>query len=112
MPGGIHPPLDVTLSWPKPNYVDPVLRPNTVVLLACIMGPITVVMTLVRMWVRVFHQRCAGWDDWLMFAALVSRSWRFVMAMLTVLVSDYRFDSYLSSRYCHNSFRNDISNAF
>ena len=62
MPGGIHPPLDVKLSWPKPNYVDPVLRPNTIVLLACIMGPITVVMTLVRMWVRVFHQRCAGWD--------------------------------------------------
>lgn len=97
MPGGIHPPLDVKLSWPKPNYVDPVLRPNSIMLLACIMGPITVVMTLVRMWVRVFHQRCAGWDDWLMFAALVSYSQRLAMAVLTVLDSNHRADSLVSS---------------
>jgi len=97
MPGGIHPPLDVKLSWPKPNYVDPVLRPNTIVLMACIMGPITVVMTLVRMWVRVFHQRCAGWDDWLMFVGLVSRLWCLTMAVLTVIDPNYRVDSTLSS---------------
>jgi hypothetical protein len=97
MPGGIHPPLDVKLSWPKPNYVDPVLRPNTIVLLACIMGPITVVMTLVRMWVRVFHQRCAGWDDWLMLAALVSRSRSLIMAVLIIIDSNYRVDGPLSS---------------
>ncbi|CAN9440399.1 unnamed protein product [Alternaria sp. RS040] len=92
MPGGIHPPLDVKLSWPKPNYVDPVLRPNTIVLLACIMGPITVVMTLVRMWVRVFHQRCAGWDDWLMFAALIPT---IALTVLYPLASRQAFDRHI-----------------
>ncbi|RII11554.1 hypothetical protein CUC08_Gglean005552 [Alternaria sp. MG1] len=92
MPGGIHPPLDVKLSWPKPNYVDPVLRPNTIVLLACIMGPITVVMTLVRMWVRVFHQRCAGWDDWLMFASLIPT---IALTVLYPLASHQAFDRHI-----------------
>ncbi|KAI4646261.1 uncharacterized protein J4E78_009182 [Alternaria triticimaculans] len=70
MPGGINPPIEVKLSWPTPNYVNPTLRPNAVLWIACVLGPITVVMTLVRLWVRIFHQRCPGWDDWLMLAAL------------------------------------------
>ncbi|KAF2133773.1 hypothetical protein P153DRAFT_306312 [Dothidotthia symphoricarpi CBS 119687] len=69
MPGGIHPSLDVILSWPTPNYVDPVRRPNTILLLTCILGPITIGTTLARLWVRIFHQRNPNWDDWLMLAA-------------------------------------------
>ncbi|RAR12421.1 integral membrane protein [Stemphylium lycopersici] len=71
MPGGIHPPLEVKLSWPKPNYENPTLRPDTVLWLSCILGPVTVGLLLVRLWVRIFHQRSPGWDDWLMLAATI-----------------------------------------
>jgi hypothetical protein len=71
MPGGIHPPLEVKLSWPKPNFENPTLRPDTVLWLSCILGPLTVGLLLVRLWVRIFHQRSPGWDDWLMLAATV-----------------------------------------
>ena len=71
MPGGIHPPLEVKLSWPKPNFENPTLRPDTVLWLSCILGPVTVGLLLVRLWVRIFHQRSPGWDDWLMLAATV-----------------------------------------
>ncbi|KAI8931084.1 hypothetical protein NX059_012095 [Plenodomus lindquistii] len=71
MPGGIHPPPEVIHSWPKPNYVNPETRPDTVLILACIMGPITVGMLLARLWVRIMIQKRPGWDDWIMLAATV-----------------------------------------
>jgi hypothetical protein len=74
MPGGLHPPLEVLLSWPAPNFINPQTKPNTITILACILGPVTVGMLLARLWVRIFHQRKPGWDDWLMLAAIVSSS--------------------------------------
>jgi hypothetical protein len=62
------------LSWPRPNFVDPETRPNTMLIAACICGPITVGLLLARLWVRIFHQRNPGWDDWLMLAATVSQN--------------------------------------
>jgi hypothetical protein len=73
MPGGIHPPLEVILAWPKPNYVDPERRSNSMLIVSCVLGPITVALLLARLWVRIFHQRNPGWDDWLMLAATVSK---------------------------------------
>jgi len=74
MAGGIHPSIEVQASWPKSNYVNPETRPDTILILAYIFGPLTMLMLLVRLWVRIFHQRCPGWDDWLMLAATVSHS--------------------------------------
>ncbi|KAF2832732.1 hypothetical protein CC86DRAFT_401479 [Ophiobolus disseminans] len=71
MPGGIHPTLEVFLSWPPPNLVDPETRPNTMTILACVLGPITLALFLARFWVRTLHQRNAGWDDWIMLAAMI-----------------------------------------
>ena len=71
MPGGIKPPLEVILSWPKPNYTNPETRPKTVLITACIFGPFTLLLILIRLWIRLRVQRNAGWDDWLMLAALV-----------------------------------------
>ncbi|KAF2020201.1 hypothetical protein BU24DRAFT_477348 [Aaosphaeria arxii CBS 175.79] len=71
MPGGIHPPLAVILSWPTPNYVNPTTRPKTVLITACIFGPLTTLLLLARLWVRMRIQRNVGWDDWLMLAAIV-----------------------------------------
>ncbi|CBY01463.1 hypothetical protein LEMA_P002500.1 [Plenodomus lingam JN3] len=74
MPGGIHPPIEVVLAWPEPNYINPAVRPNTVTILACILGPTTVAMVLARLWVRIIIQRHPGWDDWIVLAATVSQS--------------------------------------
>jgi hypothetical protein len=71
MPGGIHAPLEVILTWPTPNYVNPTTRPNTIFVLACVCGPTTIVLLLGRLWVRSFHQRNPGWDDWLILAGTV-----------------------------------------
>ncbi|OSS43934.1 hypothetical protein B5807_11364 [Epicoccum nigrum] len=71
MPGGIHVPLDQFLKWPTPNYINPETRPEVLLYIACICGPITFVMLMTRLWVRIFHQRTAGWDDWLMVAGTI-----------------------------------------
>lgn len=71
MSSGIRTSPEVMLSWPKPNYIDPETRPKTIFLLAYILGPITIGMLLARLWVRIFHQRSPGWDDWMMLAATV-----------------------------------------
>jgi hypothetical protein len=72
MPGGIHAPIEEITRWPTPNYVNPITRPNTVLLVACICGPITFTMLMARLWVRIVYQRNSGWDDWLVVAGTVS----------------------------------------
>ncbi|KAF2677970.1 hypothetical protein K458DRAFT_377526 [Lentithecium fluviatile CBS 122367] len=93
MPGGIHPPLEVMLSWPTPNYANPVTRPKTILILACVLGPLTICLLLARLWVRIRMQSNAGLDDWLMVAALP-----FIIA-LTVIIpmsSDiYKFNTHV-----------------
>jgi predicted permease len=74
MPGGIQPPIEVFLSWPQPNLVDPEMKPNTITMVAYVFGPLTVTLFLIRLWVRIFHQRNPGWDDWVMLAAMVRNS--------------------------------------
>ncbi|KAF2008119.1 hypothetical protein P154DRAFT_419755, partial [Amniculicola lignicola CBS 123094] len=70
MPGGIQPPLEVMLSWPAPNYIDPPTRGRAVLFLACIFGPLSLAMLIARLWVRIKIQHSAGWDDWLMMATM------------------------------------------
>ena len=77
MPGGIHAPIDVVLSWPAANTINPETRPNTIFILAYVFGPITIIMLLARLWVRIFHQRNVGWDDWLILAGIVRPRVRF-----------------------------------
>lgn len=72
MPGGIHPPLEVIATWPKPNYESPQTQPKIILIFACILGPLTVTLLLARLWVRIRMQHNAGLDDWLMLAAIVS----------------------------------------
>lgn len=52
-------------------------------LVSCIWGPITVALLFARLWVRIFHQRNPGWDDWLMLAAIVRESRRWSQSSLT-----------------------------
>ena len=97
MPGGIHPPLDQFSKWPAPNYINPDTRPDTILYVACIVGPITFFMLMTRLWVRVYHQRNAGWDDWLMVAATVRDT---ACAMNAVLTS-IRYQHLVVQCYFH-----------
>ncbi|ORY11708.1 hypothetical protein BCR34DRAFT_513451 [Clohesyomyces aquaticus] len=71
MPGGIHPPLEVVLSWPAPNYINPETRGKGVLIVACIFGPLSTALLLARLWARIRIQRNTGLDDWLMVLALL-----------------------------------------
>lgn len=71
MPGGLHPPLSVTASWPEPDYVNPETETGIVPLCACL-GSITLVIVAARFSARAVVQHNLGLDDALIFASLVS----------------------------------------
>jgi hypothetical protein len=71
MPGGPRPPLAVIASWPPANLVNPEGRGRVTTVIAGVLSPITFFIVFARLWVRFYLQRSAGWDDWLMAAALV-----------------------------------------
>jgi hypothetical protein len=71
MPGGLRPPPEVIASWPPANTVNPQGRGTVTSIIAGVLTPITFFIIFARLWVRFYLQRSAGWDDWLMVAALV-----------------------------------------
>jgi hypothetical protein len=80
MPGGIHPPLSVILTW-KPNYVDPETRGPLVKILDVVLLSLCYVAVALRVYARAVHSKSYGWDDTLIVIALVSisswmESWR------------------------------------
>jgi hypothetical protein len=54
-----------------PNYINPPTKSKYVLIAACVLGPISILLLLARLWVRIRLQRNAGLDDWLMLASLV-----------------------------------------
>ncbi|KAF2477633.1 uncharacterized protein BDR25DRAFT_274930 [Lindgomyces ingoldianus] len=65
------PPLSVLLSWPKPNYVDPVTRgPGLIIVELCIL-PFALLCVGLRLWVRIGWLHKSWWDDWLMVVAML-----------------------------------------
>lgn len=57
------PPLEVLLTWPKPNYDNPVTRGNELVLITVILFPIAIGMVLLRVWTRLRLSKSFGADD-------------------------------------------------
>ncbi|KAF1364417.1 hypothetical protein EJ07DRAFT_100167 [Lizonia empirigonia] len=69
--GGLNPPADVRLGWPKPNYINPEHRGwDSSIVLLVVMG-ITFLVYIARMWARLGFEKNAGWDDTLMSIAMV-----------------------------------------
>jgi hypothetical protein len=104
MPGGIQPPLEQWLKWPVPNYHDPPTRAPVILILSCVIGPISIALLCTRLWVRVHLQRNAGVDDWLMLASLVWNLQLFTAwQLLTFTVPNNSLDRNLAPRYeLHN----------
>ncbi|KAI4681155.1 uncharacterized protein J4E88_005662 [Alternaria novae-zelandiae] len=69
--GGLHPPPEVLLSWPKPNYVDPEERGwGPPILLMVVLG-ITFLVYCARMWARLVISKNFGLDDILVSMAML-----------------------------------------
>jgi uncharacterized membrane protein len=67
------PPADVLLSWPSPNYENPVTRGNALVIVNCIFISITIVTVALRLYTRAFIKRWFGIDDIFIILALVRK---------------------------------------
>lgn len=71
MPGGTDPPLNVILSWPKPNYVNPETRGDGIVIYSYISASIATILVCLRLYARIFLLRKPGLDDVLVVVGLV-----------------------------------------
>jgi hypothetical protein len=71
MPGGFHPPLSVILSWPPPNYTDPIGKGPQLLVVTIIFGILSVFFVVARLWSRIKVQKNAGLDDLCITLALV-----------------------------------------
>lgn len=74
MPGGFHPPKDVILEWPKPNYIDPETKGNELLVVTIISTILSVATIITRIWVRVGYQRQFGADDMMLVLCIVGAS--------------------------------------
>ena len=84
--GGLHPPPEVLLSWPKPNYVDPEERGwGTPIVLMVFLG-ISFLVFCARMWARLAISKNTGLDDILVSIAILPL---FGLTISTVLGKHY-----------------------
>lgn len=69
--GGIEPPPEIILSWPKPNYINPESHGWAGPIVLIIVIALTVVVFLARLWARQFMSKNAGLDDALIAVAMI-----------------------------------------
>lgn len=66
-------PLSVILSWPKPNYIDPIRRGPALVIVNSLLLPLAMIVVGLRLYTRLVICHSAGLDD-LFIALAVVRS--------------------------------------
>lgn len=64
-------PPEVTATWPKPNYDNPEFIGNQLIIVGIVFGAISLVTVCLRLWVRLWMKRNAGWDDLFIVIGLV-----------------------------------------
>jgi hypothetical protein len=65
------PPVDVLLSWPTPNYVNPKTRGPALAIVNYTLAAVTIITVALRLYTRVFIKRWFGLDDVFIILALV-----------------------------------------
>ena len=65
-------PLEVILTWPKPNPDNPETRDKGFLVAGVILGVAGVAAVSLRLWARFVTMRKPGADDFFILAALVS----------------------------------------
>jgi hypothetical protein len=71
MPGGLHAPLSVVLTW-KPNYVNPETRGDWIGPVVIALLGLTYIVVVLRLWTRFRIAKNPGIDDALIVFNLVS----------------------------------------
>ncbi|KAL4807780.1 hypothetical protein BDV18DRAFT_107973 [Aspergillus unguis] len=74
------PPLEVILSWPTPNYVNPQTRNHAVLITSIVLLILSVIITALRLYTRLRITCTAGFDDILIVLGL-----GFAIAMAVIL---------------------------
>jgi hypothetical protein len=88
--GGLHPPADVLVGWPRPNYINPEDRGwSSSTALLVILG-ITFLVYIARMWARLGIGKNFGVDDTLMSIAMVPLFGLSISAVLGKPISAYQ----------------------
>ncbi|KAI1341336.1 hypothetical protein F5Y15DRAFT_414450 [Xylariaceae sp. FL0016] len=64
-----YPPLDVMLSWPDPNYINPENRGPALLIVELTILPLALICLALRLWVRIRMLQRFWYDDVLMIAA-------------------------------------------
>ena len=64
-------PESVILSWPKPNYIDPIRRGPALVIVNSLLLPVAMVIVGLRLYTRLIICRSAGLDDLFIALAVV-----------------------------------------
>ncbi|KAE8387950.1 hypothetical protein ETB97_007918 [Aspergillus alliaceus] len=74
------PPASVVATWPEHNYIDPVTRGNSVLIVTIVFSTLAFIVTCLRLYTR-FKITCSpGIDDFLIVVALA-----FTIAMCTII---------------------------
>jgi hypothetical protein len=71
MPGGLHPPISVVLSW-QPNLIDPPTRSWALVITVAVLLALTYIVVGLRIWARFGIAKNWGIDDVLIMFNMVS----------------------------------------
>lgn len=64
----LMPPPSVMATWPTPNYVDPVVRGSGLLVANALLSSVSLIVTSLRLYTRVWITATPGLDD--IFAVL------------------------------------------
>jgi len=56
-------PTDVLSSWPKPNYIDPETRGNSVIIITVFLLVTSLIVVVARLYTRAVIKKSFGFDD-------------------------------------------------
>ena len=68
----LHPPLDVVITWPKPDYIDPVTHGPSLMIVAIIFTPLMLLAVGLRFYTRLSLTQNLDVDDVLIGATTIS----------------------------------------
>ena len=77
----LHPPFTVALTWPTPNYVNPVTRGYSRMIVAVIFTPLILLVLALRYYTRLSLTRKFNAND-ILIAATTVRTLRFASRLV------------------------------
>jgi hypothetical protein len=80
------------MTWPKPNYDDPVTRGPSLMIVELTLLPIAMLVVFLRLWVRISWLKKSWYDDYLMILAMIfSIGMHGELALPLKMLIDYRY---------------------